>query len=518
MRRLVPHAALAGAALGLLLLAFLLLPADDPRIWKGYRILLVEAKASPEEICARLAKAGYPDVLAETTQPIQISDYSGLETIGLASAQSRLSEKDPRRDRWIDNLPAWFAARIGDADYRIYYIKDRPLTGGGVSAKSIARALKGMDADFVLPEAERSPMPAMALFAVAICFAAAAMLLDSSRRRSPLIAALLVPWVILTLRGWSTALDILLWEALAGLVAPGLLLAAEEYRISSGWKRALGLAGRALLENWPLLLPALGSFWLFPSSLPGIFMAVGSSLCSFLALAAGSRASSSPPRRRFVPVSIAPGLAGRKPLSRGTLTLSYLAALVAAGSLAMGGLAPRLGASTYGAPQGGSAAGRTITLPQPVAVRGNPRPFPADARKSGSDGTEGELVNASDWLIHRWYEEALFYLPLKERNLPPFSSVIVPLPGGRTAASRSFDPAWAREAWANRPAGGIETLLISGPTFLKGKFLPLSMYREGPLAPIQSLLYIILMAPPTAGALLLYMRGFRSRRERREAQ
>lgn len=81
-----------------------------------------------------------------------------------------------------------------------------------------------------------------------------------------------------------------------------------------------------------------------------------------------------------------------------------------------------------------------------------------------------------------------------------------------------FDEGWAREAYRTRPRGGVESLLLGEDGFARCFYGPLSVAGARPLAPMEVLLYIILLAPPSVGAFSLAKSGLRDRREHRKAQ
>jgi hypothetical protein len=298
------------------------------------------------------------------------------------------------------------------------------------------------------------------------------------------------------------------------------LAALDEYRLSRMAREAMRVLAREALPAIPLMLPALGTLALAPSFAPALGCALVSSLLAFILVSLAYRGKGDG-RKPFRAVRIGQGF-DRKGLRlsiRGKgARLPYLASALVI-ILGLGaGLAERWLSSAEG--QGSQAPVSSIRLPQPrfVDVRGiATRPAPAQALKLRASA-EDELVNIADWLVHRWYQEALFYLPLRERPVEPFSTVSVPLPAMRDEVSKVFDEGWAREAYRTRPREGAEALLLGEDGFARCFYAPLSIAGGRPLAPMEVLLYIILLAPPSVGAFSLARSGLRDRREHSKAQ
>ena len=519
MRRRIYLALIAAGAACLAVLSCLLVPREVVTVWKGYRILLVEEKAGEAQVLERLGAAGFKDVLSESTEPVQISDYSGITEASLESARQRLIEGDPRNDGYLGGLARWFQADVGGAAYRVFYLA--AAGDSGLKAR-IGRALEGLDGAWILPEGGSGAAPGFPSAGFYGAFFAALVLSLSFRKKREGVfsASVSLPWLLLAAAGGRSAAISVPWMAAMAFASSRALAALDEYRLSRKAREAMRVLSREVMPALPLMLPPLGTVVLAPSFAPALGSALASSLLVFGLLSLAYRGKGGG-RKPFRALRITPGL-DRACLSlriQGKKArLPYLAAALVI-MLGLGaGLAERWLSSRE--ERGTQAAASPIRLPQPRFIEGRglaSRPSPAEALKLRAS-SEDELVNIADWLVHRWYQEALFYLPLKERPVEPFSTVSVPLPAMRDEVSKVFDEGWAREAYRTRPREGVESLLLGEEGFARCFYAPLAIAGGRPLAPMEVLLYIILLAPPSVGAFSLARSGLRDRREHSKAQ
>jgi hypothetical protein len=172
------------------------------------------------------------------------------------------------------------------------------------------------------------------------------------------------------------------------------------------------------------------------------------------------------------------------------------------------------GQPSSGIRPGASSQDAEVLLPQPRPLPGEAvRPSPKAALRLQASHKENELVDLSDWLVHRWREEALFYLPLDRDGADkPFADLAIPASEASREVRRSFGPAWAAASYRAMHRGGIESLLSSGRSFLRAELAPYEPKKSEPLAPIEPLLYIILLAPSLAGIISLLIDGTKTRR------
>lgn len=520
MRRRSYLALVATGAVCLSALAYLLVPQEVATLWRGYRILLVEEKVDEEEVLGRLDAAGLRDVITESTEPVQISDYSGITAVGLGAARQRLIAGDPRNDSYLDGLARWFRADVGGAAYRVFYLAAAG-SAAGFSAR-IGRALEGLGGAWLLPEGGSGVSSGFSLVAFCGVLCAALLLsLSFRKRREGIVAAsTALPWLLLSAAGFRSAAMAAPWMAAVAFASCRALSALDEYRLSGKARVALRVLAREWRPAALLLLPALGIMGLEAVFAPSLACALASSLLAFAFASLGYRGKADE-RKPFMAMRIGTGRdrVGLHLALRGkNARLSYLASFLVIMVGLVAGLAERGQTSTPR--RGAQASTAAIRLPQPRLADGRSfasRPGPTQALALVSSA-EDELVNMADWLVHRWYQEALFYLPLKERPVEPFSTVSVPLPASRDEVSMVFDEGWAREAYRTRPRGGVESLLLGEDGFARCFYGPLSVAGARPLAPMEVLLYIILLAPPSVGAFSLAKSGLRDRREHRKAQ
>ncbi|MBL8967541.1 MAG: hypothetical protein JNG85_11045 [Spirochaetaceae bacterium] len=484
------------------------------RVWPGHSLLLVEERVAESAVLEALAAAGFDSVLSESTQPVAVADYAGLSSLAsldLAGVRERVPPGDPRRDRYVEGLGAWFHAAKGSVAYRIYYLGD-----GSSIRPRIEAALSPYSDAWILPESEAAPTTRLALVLFA-CFAAGLILLVLAKPRGRAQRLVLAaPFALLALRGPEASVAALIASALAAVLAEGLERTRGDLRsfLAAGFaagarprellRRAAGLALRdlaqPLLDARYLLLAALGLLALDPRLLPAIVLSGLASVAGLgsLALAREVRRErlGLAAREAFVPVAILRGrrllrapLSGRLHLAAHALAVLALA-LGAAIALHSGAAAARPAAADLSA----------LTLPQPRLVGGEAGPSPERAGELVASRDAAGLVDLADWLAHRASQEALFLAPFGSSGGDPFAAQGVPLPGGGAAAELRFTAAWARQAYRELPAFGVESLLRSRGTFVRGEVRPFAPETSRPLAPREGLLYIILLAPPLYGA------------------
>jgi len=512
-------ALIAAGAVCLSVLSYILVPREVATVWKGYRILLVEAKVDEAKVLERLRAAGFKYVLSESTEPVQISDYRAITEVSLAAARQRLIEGDPRNDSYLEGLAGWFRADVSGVAYRIFYIG---ATGSAGLQSRIGHAFEGLDGAWVLPEGRAGTSAGfpVAGFCGLVCAALLLSLSFRKRREGIVSASMALPWLVLAAAGVRSSAMAAPWLAAMAFASCRALAALDEYRLSGKTREAVRVLAREEVPVIPLLLPALGTLAIEPSFAATMGSALASSLMVFLAISLAYR-DKGDVRKPFRAVRIGQGLgkAGLRISIQGKRDrLPYLAAALVIVLGLVAGLAER--ALSFPERQGPQASVSSIRLPQPRFAGGRTfgsRPAPAQALELRASAKD-ELVNIADWLVHRWYQEALFYLPLKERPVEPFSTVSVPLPAMKDEVSKVFDEGWAREAYRTRPHDGIESLLLGGNGFARCFYAPFSIAGGRPLAPMEVLLYIILLAPPSVGAFSLARSGLRDRREHSKAQ
>lgn len=249
------------AAIGLTVVAFCVSPSETVHLWRGHSVLLVDDLMPESLVLDKLERAGIRDVLAASTQPVVISNFRGLVSISLSSIQSRLIPEDPRRDRYIEGLDAWFRASKGSDRYRVYYIAQHL---GSPSVSRIRHALVDISGQILLPESDISKPPQMAFFYMVLVAYAALVIFAGTGKKRMVGIVLLLPWLPLSFRGMRSALIVTLCGAATLRILPSFLLVLAEYSLSRNKKKAFSLSLYALEDAWPLILPAIGSIALLP--------------------------------------------------------------------------------------------------------------------------------------------------------------------------------------------------------------------------------------------------------------
>jgi hypothetical protein len=497
------------AALGLGVIALALQPAERSLAqWKGYRVLLVDATVPEAEVLASLKGAGIKDVLSDLTQPVSVSDWAGSETMTLAAAHASIVPGDPRLDTYLQRLGLWFEARVGGVDYRAFYIRmDNSFAEAGFE-KKVAAALLGHEGRFVLADfgnasAVRKNGGFAFAFAMALLLIAAAAgpLIGKtspsvralfSRRpgvitldRIVLRLVLILPWAVLASGGLLAAALAVLWGFASVELADKLDIPLDEFRNGNGRGatiRSLRSQGRP-----SLVLPAMAviALSISPGSIASIAAACVGSIIAAIGYAFATKGFAV--HQRFIPVRIG-GARRRRQVFAAEKLRGLLACIVAV----LWGISGFVPASAL--PLDPAA----VTFPTPVAMRGNSRPLPTEARSRGLSETGANLPGIASYLAHRAFQESLPYIPMGEGRPDPFAAASLPLPGGK-AKSLSFDDDWARQAYATLPSLSIEGMLLVQGSATTGRA---SVERQGPsgrpLAPIEGLLYIFLLVPPIA--------------------
>jgi hypothetical protein len=527
-RRTAAGIALFALAFGLCLADGALVRAPAPRRaspWKGFRVLLVEASIPEPMVLERLAAAGLKEIISESTQPVLVSNWSGLESMSLAQARSRLLPADPRYDSYLARMGQWFAASAGSLAYRAYYLRVGAQVRSGIDS-SVDAALEGFAGRYRLPGAESTPgslehgsLPfAMALLALVATAGAGAFgrakggargwrRLDKLAFRSSLI----LPWIALAGGGMDYAAIAALWGLALAALAESLYLPFEEFRHSGGFGAGFGsMLGRVR----PLkltTLAALASSLAFPKVLPSVCLLLAASLACTLGYA--SVASSSASRSRFIPLPIS-ALRGRAFIKPGRVAAAETA--VAAAIILAWAFVRVL------APDGSAQQPSALVYPSPDAIRGSPLPMPAEARSRAASETGSVLPGIAAFLEHRAIQEALPYVPIGEGRPDPFAAVSLPSPSGE-GDRLVFDEEWAAFAYKSIPPLSIEGMLLEqdGATVGRSKAAepPGAILaragghaRQGlPLAPIASLRYIFDLVPPPGRQLVRAYREARMR-------
>jgi hypothetical protein len=479
--------------------------------WRGYRVLLVDASLPEAEVLAGLGGAGVKAAVSESTEPVLVSDWSGLETRTLAEAETSLVAGDPRLDGYMQRLPLWFRASVGGLPYRAIYVKsDSPFDSGA----AIARGLERYRGRFVLPdlagparsgEVDSLFLACSLVFLLISCVAlplagrAPAPFRGLSLRRPGALAldrvafrlSLILPWAALAGRGPSAAAIATLWGLAIADTADHLEIPLEEFRRGRGAGKLLeSLALRGLPSP---ILPVIACLALIAA--PALAPAAGIALLGSLVALPGYALASARLSLggRFIPLPIG---GRRRGLGRAASVSGRIRAALACASILVWGLFRVLAPSTAPVPSAGMA------FPSPFAARGSLRPLISEARGETASESGDVLPGLASYLEHRAIQEALPFIRVGESRPDPFAEARLPMPsegpGEKKAGSRqgiAFTDDWARAAYREVPSLSIEGMLLSQGAATLGRDGPGEGRSGRPLAPILVLLYIFLLIP-----------------------
>jgi hypothetical protein len=172
-------------------LSFFFLPHSASVVpWKGARLLAVAALRPETEVLSSLDAAGMSNIVSKSRQGIWFSDFDEWSVVSVAELDRRLIGEDPRRDRFINGISAYFTAKSGERAFNLYY-----LLGNGISKsvleKRIKKALASVD-DWLLVEGGSKKGFTEGL-AVWLLLFAVLVFMESKRRFSACVSFL--PWI-----------------------------------------------------------------------------------------------------------------------------------------------------------------------------------------------------------------------------------------------------------------------------------------------------------------------------------
>jgi len=510
-RRAALGASFLAAALGLGLFARVAIPSGVGSPWSGFRVLLVDESLPEAEVLAGLSGAGVKGALSESTEPVLVSDWAGLETRTLAEAETRLLPGDPRLDDYLRRLSLWFRASVGGRPYRAIYVKSTsPLDAG----KSIAKGLEAFKGRYVLPDAggeggSRAIDTSFFLCAIALilisCIAAPSKGRGPSsmrgfRFRKPGALAferlafrlsLALPWAAIACGGPSAAVIAALWCLATAEAAECLSIPLEEFRRGCGAGKALESLSHQDMPPLALLLVACLALLTEPSLIPAVAISLLGCLVAIPGYAAAAACFA--PLRRFIPMPIS----GRRRLGRRRSTgAGRVRAAMAFAIVLAWGLFRMLAHASAPITSPGAV------FPYPLPAHGNPRPLLSEARRDAAS-EEGDIPpGLASYLAHKAIQEAVPYVRVGELRGDPFASALLPLPpegAGEGSAAKvtgvDFSDAWARASYKDVPALSIEGMLLSQGAASSGRGAAVDAPDGRPLAPIVVLLYIFLLIP-----------------------
>jgi hypothetical protein len=309
----------AGAALALAIAAAVMTsvpvaPDGSARVWRGYETLLIRTDLASTEVLARVASALGPGVVSEVTARVSYWDFTGIADVTVGGMDARIDPSDPRHDRFMDGLPAYFrsppdsgpsAARAArGSDWSIAYI---PVRRAAAADYLRAAAVLGLPRHGSWRLVEFDPI--QCIVSIASLLGLAALLASASGKggRTRLLAAgsgaLL--WLPFLLPGGVARL------ALSLLMITAWFPVAHTVILLHGWDEKLLKEGRSSLVRF-LAAAGAGLVVLLPASsftASAIFAYAGAVIASALLVVALALfwGKARRPRRRsrkFEPVPI----------------------------------------------------------------------------------------------------------------------------------------------------------------------------------------------------------------------
>jgi hypothetical protein len=537
---------LAALALGFFAL-FVPHPEQGRSWWRGFQPVLVDVAIPESEVISRLSAAGVKDILSESTEPVLISNWSGLESMPLSAVRALLVPGDPRLDEYLRRISLWFEGHAGKVAYRAYYLKEASAFASGASSERVlGRVLAGYKGRYIMVDnsVSNTPSDVNALYA-----AVAVVLLIVAGCVGPLIGRaissphgplsqrlgarrlgrtafrffLLLPWALLAIGGLAAAALAALWGFAIAEAADKFDLPLDEYRRNSGIK--VVLASLRLQGPPAMALPvvALLSSLAAPTLIPSIGLASLGSLMAFSSYVLLAVRPSA--RRSFIPLPIG----GRTFFARRTtLVAGNTRAVLASAVIIAWGLC-RFVAVPLGPPSPSDFA-----LPKPEAIGGSLRPLLSESRLRASSEGGDVLPGLASYLEHRAIQEALPYVRVGEERSDPFAPARLPLPHGSPVANTTtvasattvakvqgidFTDDWARATYASVPPLSVEGMLLCQGSATVVRIGAGGGASGQPLAPIEYLLYIFLLVPPLGKLLsgVPFARDAASSERRQEA-
>jgi hypothetical protein len=499
MQRFPAGMVAASFAMALVLVASSLAPrSSEASRWKGFRVLLVASSIPEQEVLRALDAGGIKDTLSESREAVRVSDWRGLETMPLSEAEARIVPGDPRLDGYLQRIGLWFEARSGGQAYRVFYLRVSPLDPGLAFARSIERALSPFEGRWILPDARAEGSssggaPLQSGLAAMLVLAAAMLgpILGSGRPRGPILdkaafrLALVLPWLALAVGSPGASTMAALWAIAIAEAGDSLDLPLEEFR-RRGLRASIESLRRQAPPPFSLPIVAVSFAIANASLLPAAVVSALGSCVAASSYALLTRKGSA--RHRFIPLPI-----GGYPSSprRAASAAGKARAALACATIIAAGLGRLLPVAT------GPYLDPGLSLPWPAQVGGSLRPSISEARARAQAEIGDTLPGLASYLVHMATQEALPYVRLGEPRPDPFAPARLPAPSPASPPmGMEFTEAWARETLSSVQPSSVEGMLLSQGAATVGRLSRGGGGEGRPLAPIECLLYILLLVPP----------------------
>ena len=497
----LPAAAKAAVVLAVALAAVCLagltgIAGRPTRIWRDWYTLLVRSDRVPAAALDKVARALGPGVITGRTATVSFWSFTGVQSVPVDQADARIDPSDPRHDKVIEGLPAYFQ-RPGPDGWSIAYIPAR--RAAAVDYVLVAKVL-GLRGSWRLVEFD----PGEFLLSAAFLFALAVLIArpggKRGRERLLLAGAGALLWIPFLLPGGTArlALSLLLLAAWFPGVQVLVDLHGWDARLLRETRRPLLMLFAAAGAGLVLLIPASGFSAAAIVSYAGS-IAGSALLVVALALLWGKARRPRARRKKFDPVPIVKPAAA--PAAGPAGFVLALAAVVV--SIAISIL-------------------RSSPLPTPLPVPGV-RDFSWEslARLSREDSAR-RLPDVSDLAAHEAFQETIAFgrpwgLPRRDERVYVRDFTTNPRTGAIVAGMKRvkvFDAEWLAAVFRGPPPGSIESLLVDQrrPMAVAIRGQSRGLLRELPVALLALFIFSAWFAgeqraPPLMRSVLLRFNG-----------
>jgi hypothetical protein len=447
------------------------------REWSPYEVVLTTLGASDAE--ARLRQAGAEEVITRKNTEVLVTRFNRVEAVSLETAL-KLDDLDPRKDPYISGLESFFdtgktglsmvLVKAGGTRFSVSRLVSRSL-GGGSSVAGF------------------SPVSKIVPAAVFVCAIGLSILV--SRRLLVFCLAAAAAWIpSVTAHGFPAAVAasvvVLTWSA----CAEDITAAASDLLA----RRSMA-SGRLPSAVWPFFAAACSVLTvLFVSgpeaTLTVLVALVGLSMVTVAVAIFGTHPRAATDHDLFLPISLFTGAVGVSPglvaaWRRPAVLLVFATVLLFAPPLVDRVAHP----------------GDVLVPRQGPTVSGQ---ISYESVSVLHDAVSDDLVDISDYLAHRAYQQTLAYG--REYRLPEYGETVT-LTRFRETESGSyvgysedvvvFDEAWLAESLSSPPYG-ISSLLVSlGQTAGVVASLERGLY-SGYSQILTHMIYVVLALGPAA--------------------
>jgi hypothetical protein len=169
-----------------------------PVLWRGYQTLVVREDLSLDEVVARLARGmATSDIVSSLTSTVSITVFGDQEDVSVASLDSRLDPRDPRRDDYTTKLAAMFRGETPEGPAHVLYLRSAAV--GPFPGLRVGRLLRGLEGGWSMPD--RSPLVGPLRLAAALAYLVLLSLGGSSAKTRLFLGLTALPWLLGCLLG-----------------------------------------------------------------------------------------------------------------------------------------------------------------------------------------------------------------------------------------------------------------------------------------------------------------------------